>query len=209
MPGIKPPLKRPKRRGFRGSHALATRTDAVAALGAFYIEWTRIEASLSIMLATLLFGDSLSTGDEGAVMEILECQDNIHAKVASVLAVARLRLVKSPDVLKAFSVKMETIQRSARVRNRLVHGRWFLGPEPGKLKHQKRLIGDDDAPTFYTPYTIRKMLNDLELKFDDLFDFFLDEVVPVSEDFLRERRAYFAAIEDSQNSLQAIISDES
>jgi hypothetical protein len=209
MPRIKAPLATPKRRGFRGSHALATRTEAVAALGAFYIEWTHIESCLAIILATLLFGESLATGDEGVVMEIVENSDSIRAKVASVIAVARERLHDEPDILREFSAKMVSIQESARLRNKLVHGRWFPGPEPGKLKHQKRLIGEDDSPTTYTPYAIRKLLNDLELKFDDLFDYFLEKVVPVSEDLLRARRSYFATLDNGENGLQAIIGAES
>lgn len=174
------------------------RKDAVAALGAFYIEWTRIEASLSVMLSVLLLGEMFQTGDEIVAIEIMESCATINERVTCVLAAAKLRLHENQGLLARFREALNGLKESARVRNKLVHGRWTLGPEPDKINHRKQLIGNDRI-TSYTAGTLEKMLNELELKSDSLSRLFSDEVVPVSEKFLSARRAYFASLKDRKN----------
>ncbi|TAM60499.1 hypothetical protein EPN52_04800 [bacterium] len=181
--------------GFRGSHALAQRPQALAALGAIYVEWTRIEASLAVMLATLLFGESLSTGDEIAAMEIMEHCTGIAGKTQSLIAVARIRLSENPALLKRFQKSLDAIVDAARTRNRLVHGRWSIGPEPDTVRHERR-IGLNSKNTTYNPSTLACILNNLERVYDELHAIFFEEVVPASEDFLSRRIDYFSAIQD-------------
>ena len=183
------------RTGFRGSHALALRRDSVATLGAIYIEWTRIESFLSIMLATLMFGQSFSTGNEIIIIEMMDNCSTINGKIACINAAARKRLYKRPALLKKFLEQLKGLETSAKTRNMLVHGRWTLGDDPDKIVHRRRTT--DEKTTSYNPKTLLGILRDLERKSDRLYSQFFDQVVPASEKILSAHVRYFASVKDS------------
>ena len=173
-PGVKPLAT-----GFRGSLALSDYKDAVSALGAIVVEWTRIEAYLAVMLATLMFGKSFSTGYEIIAIEVMEHCNTMQDKIACVMAAARLRLYNRQSLLKRFETKLNALPRSATVRNNLIHGRWLWDDKPGHLKHLRRI--SDAKETNYTPKSLAGILSDLEAKADDLHELFENLVVPASE----------------------------
>lgn len=178
-------------------YALIQRPEAVATLGAIYVEWTRIESFLSIMLAMLMFGENFSTGNEIIVIEVMEHCTTINDKIACVLAAARQRLHKRPKLLESFEAQLKTLEGSARMRNNLVHGRWSLGPEPDKIAHKRR--ASDRTTTIHTPAGLGEILYDLERKADELPKLFFDKVIPASEKVLGHRVSYLTALQNRKN----------
>jgi hypothetical protein len=147
-------------------------------IGTISALWSQIEGSLALYYSRLLFADRrFRDSGEFIAMECFEQVSAFKTKQTLLLIAARRRSFPK-EIISEFYKKLDKLQKTAIVRNKIIHGRWgTVKTLPGKLIWENHILGTPDA-RIYSNRDFVEIFTRMENESNELETFFAEKMAP-------------------------------